>query len=113
MIEATVLNYLIGQNIVGNNVYLEVPVNPPAEYIILEKTASGKTNQINQAMFAIQSYSKNSLLRAAEINEAVKAALDVMPYTENIFSCNLNSDYNYTDTETKEYCYQAVYNLTF
>lgn len=57
--------------------------------------------------------SQISLLRAAEINEAAKAAMDTLPERPEVFRSALNSDYNYTDTETKTYRYQAVYDITF
>ena len=31
----------------------------------------------------------------------------------NVFRCELNGDYNFTDTETKRYRYQAVFDLTY
>lgn len=116
MIEATVLNYLIGCDIngIGSNVFAEVPVNPPTEYIVIEKTAGGETDKIHSAMIAIQSYSKTSLLTAAQINKAVVDAMEVMAETvAEIYSSKLNTDYNFTDPDTKEYRYQAVFNLYF
>ena len=115
MIEKIVMDYLISANIdgVGGNVKVTVPVNPPDEYIIIEKTGSNEENVIEEATMAIQSYSKKSMLRAIEINEAVKTAMREMPWSTDVFSVKLNSDYNFTDTETKEYRYQAVYNITY
>lgn len=114
MIEVTILQYLLSQNLsVGRNVYAEVPGDPPDQYIVIEKTGSSQTNRINQAMIAVQSYSKNSLLEAMELNEEVKQAMDEMPLLEDIFSCKLNSDYNFTSTATKEYRYQAVFNVYY
>ena len=115
MIEKIVMDYLISANIdgVGGNVKVTVPVNPPDEYIIIEKTGSNEENVIEEATMAIQSYSKKSMLRAIEINEAVKDAMRAMPWSTDVFSVKLNSDYNFTDTETKEYRYQAVYNITY
>lgn len=116
MIEAIVLNYLIGCGIngVGSNVFAEVPVNPPTEYIVIEKTASGEDNKIHSAMIAVQSYSKTSLLTAASINKAVVDAMEVMAETvAEVYSSKLNTDYNFTDPDTKEYRYQAVFNLYY
>lgn len=39
--------------------------------------------------------------------------MDAMPYNTDISKAKLNSDYNYTDTTTKSYRYQAVYDLVF
>ena len=116
MIEITVLNYLISKNLTGinNNVYLEVPESPPAEYILVEKTGSGEMDRINQAMIAVQSISRTSLVTALGINELVKTAMKEFPEeSTEIYACKLNSDYNFTNTETKEYRYQAVFNLYF
>ena len=116
MIEAIVLNYLIGCGIngVGSNVFAEVPVNPPSEYIVIEKTASGESNKIHSAMIAVQSYSKTSLLTAASLNKAVVDAMEVMAETvAEVYSSKLNTDYNFTDPDTKEYRYQAVFNLYY
>lgn len=116
MIEATVCEYLIHQNLplIGGHVYLEVPVHPESEYIVIEKTASGEQNKIRSAMIAVQSISETGLYTAAQMNESV---IEVMSnFADNsaeIYSCKLNSDYNFTDPETKEYRYQAVFNIYY
>ncbi|MCQ2530282.1 MAG: hypothetical protein MJ086_03410 [Lachnospiraceae bacterium] len=115
MIEKTVLNYLIGKNITGimDNVFMEVPETPPSEYLLVEKTGGGEQNRIEKGMLAIKSISKTSLLMAAELNEAVKDVMRDMADETDIYSCKLNSDYNFTDTTTKEYRYQAVFNFSY
>ena len=71
MIETIVRDYLIGSQIegVGSNVFMEAPENKPKEYILIEKTASGNEDQIESAMIAVQSISKERLSNAAKINE--------------------------------------------
>ena len=32
---------------------------------------------------------------------------------DDVISCKLNSDYNYTDKETKRYRYQAVFDIRY
>lgn len=114
MIEITVRNYLLGKNLsVGTDIYLETPETLPDEYLLIEKTGSGKTNQISQAMIVIKSISSKSLYRSMSINEEVKEAMEGIIYAEDIFACELNSDYNFTNTTTKEYRYQAVFNLRY
>lgn len=109
MIETVVLNYL-NQHL-NVSVYAERPESDTGEYVVIEKTGSGRTNRINQSTFALQSFG-NSLLRAAEINEAVKAAMDGLIELPEVSRSHLNSDYNYTDTSKKRYRYQAVYDIT-
>ena len=115
MIELTVLNFLKSQNIgcVGENVFMEKPQKQDLEkFILIEKTGSEKVNHINRATIAIQSLS-SSMYNAAKLNEEVKDAMEkIIEYTE-ISKCSLNSDYNFTDTKTKSYRYQAVFDLVF
>lgn len=109
MIEKVILDYL--KNNLSVPVYMERPDKDEGEFVVIEKTSSGKTNYIYQAAFAIQSFG-NSLLRAAEINEEVKATMDEIIVLPEISRSKLNSDYNFTDTEKKRYRYQAVYDIT-
>lgn len=109
MIEKTVLDYLNGKLPV--KAYMEVPKTPPKEYVVIEKTGSGQENHIFSAIFVVQSVS-DSLLHAAELNEAVKVAMEQSVELDEICRAELNSDYNYTDTTKKEYRYQAVYDVT-
>lgn len=111
MIEKTVLDYLNAELSVP--VYMQRPENPPAEYVICEKTGSQVTNRIRRATMAFQSYA-GTLYGASALNEAIKAALDAMPdEVTSIGAAKLNSDYNFTDGETKQYRYQAVYVITY
>lgn len=111
MIEKTILDFL---NSVENlpTAYMEIPANPPKRFIIVEKTGGSASNHIFNSTFAIQSYAA-SLYDAAALNEAVKS---VMLYglinVDDVTSVELNSNYNYTDSETKRYRYQAVFDIT-
>ena len=112
IIEVTICDYL--ENILSIPTYLERPVNPEGEYILVEKTGSSRQNCINQAMIAVQSIVSSrsgSMLRASEINELVKAAMYDLPFLDEVASCRLNSDYNFTNTDTAEYRYQAVFDV--
>lgn len=111
MIEAALIEYL--NNKLDVNVYMEYPEIAPAQFVLIEKTGSGITNKLMRATVALQSYAK-SLLEAAELNEQVKEAMDAMPWNhDGISRSKLNSDYNFTDTATRTYRYQAVYDLTY
>ena len=61
---------------------------------------------------SVQSYA-DSLFRAAEINRAVEKAMKNLTDLESVSKCKLNSSYNYTDTDSKKYRYQAVFDITF
>lgn len=111
MIETIILNAL--QAALDPEVYMEVPENKPATYVLLEKTGSQRQDLIDMATFAVQSIAA-TLADAATLNETVKGVMDQLPQlTTEIFAAKLNSDYNFTDTRTKERRYQAVYNITY
>lgn len=110
MIETTVLNHLM-DTMDTSVVYMEVPEDPPTLFVVVEKTGGGKTNHVGHATFAIQSYGE-SLLAAALLNEQVKEAMESLTEEKNVSRCVLDTDYNYTDTETKRYRYQAVFDIT-
>lgn len=109
MIEIILKEYL--QEALGIPTYLEIPVKPPAQYIAIEKTGGGDSNYIDSATFAIRSYA-DTLYEAAKLNEKVKTAMRNAVELPEISKADLNSDYNFTDTTTKKYRYQAVYDLT-
>lgn len=116
MIELIVLDYLKEK--------LSVPVKMKKdsdlkEFVLIKKAGSGQAEFINSAMLIIQSYS-TSLYKAALLNKEVKKAMLGDGENEygiislnNVSSCKLNSDYEYTDTTTKEERYQAVYDLVY
>lgn len=111
MIEKTVLDYL-NSKISGVNAYMEVPEGMPSgRFIVIEKTGGGGNECIATATLAIQSYGA-SMYDAASLNESVKEAMfTIADELSQVSSCRLNSDYNFTDPQTKKYRYQAVYNL--
>lgn len=109
MIERTVLEYL--QSHTGIPCYLEIPLNPPDRFIVMEKTGSTTENYITSSTIAVQSYGK-TLAGAIETNELVKETMPGMTELDEIGGCYLNSDYNFTDTSTNKYRYQAVFDIT-
>lgn len=109
MIEKTILEYLNARLDVP--AYMEVPAKRiPASYVIIEKTGSSKNDYLYTSMMTFKSCAP-SLYRAAELNEAVKAAMDDAVTLPEVTRSQLNSDYNYTNTATKTYRYQAVYDI--
>lgn len=109
MIEKIMLDYL--NSVLTPPVYMERPVDPPDEYVIIQKTGSSKRNMICSATLAFQSYSE-TLYGAATLNEDVKTAVEASISLPGISSAKLNSDYNFTNTASKQYRYQAVFDIT-
>ncbi|MCD8207084.1 MAG: hypothetical protein LUD72_04010 [Bacteroidales bacterium] len=109
MIEKKILDYLTGN--LDIPVLMEVPETPPEKFVVIEKTGSGRENRITTSMLAVQSYAQ-SMYEAADLNEQVKVLMDGLAILPEVCASRLNSDYNYTNTNTKHYRYQAVYDVT-
>ena len=117
MIEKLIYDYL-EEELKPLPVYMQTPEGTaedpiPEEYVLIEKTGSSESNLIPSATFAFQSISSISLYRAAEINEDVKSAMFTVISLPEVSRARLNSDYNFTDTRTKQFRYQAVYDITY
>lgn len=111
MIEKTILDYLTAALDVP--VVLELMPNMTAPFVVIERTSGGEQNHIKTAMIAVQSYGE-TLFRACSLNESVKDAMAGLPVgAPNVFMCRLNSDYNFTDTTSKRYRYQAVFDVSY
>ena len=108
MIELVILNHL--KDGLDVPVFMEKPTNAPSEYVLFEKTGGGRNETMPSATFAFQSYS-TSLFKAAVLNEAVKNEVDHLVLLDEIRGITLNTDYNFTDTTTKQYRYQAVFDI--
>ncbi len=109
MIEATMRDFL--EENLNVPTYLEHEKSMPSEYIMIEKTGGSSNNFIFSSTLAIQSIS-TTMAKASKLNEKIKALL-LLNVPKSVSSCKLNSDYNFTDTETKKYRYQAVYDVTY
>ena len=112
MIEKTILNAL--QRGTGVPGYMEIPENTPQYYIVIEKTGGGQRgHEQRTATVAVQAYAP-TLEEAARLNEEILNIMRELQFEEDeVISCELNSDYNYTDQRTKRYRYQAVFNLVY
>lgn len=111
MIETALIRYLNNKLNVG--AYAEYPENAPAQFVLMEKTGSGIFDRLSRATIALQSYA-DDLLDAMKLNEQVKEAMDELPWeVDGVTRSKLNSDYNFTDTSTRKYRYQAVYDITY
>ena len=110
MIEKRIRDYLEDK--------LDIPVRMEEEesligrYIIVEKTGGSERDHLASANLTIQSYAP-TLYEAAELNEIVKNKMENIIELDDISKCELNSDYNYTDTKRKKYRYQAVYDIIY
>lgn len=110
MIEKIILDHL--SKSLDVPVYMEAPTKVTDSYVLIEKTGSSEKNYIKAATLAIQSIAP-TLYKAAQLNELVKAAMNSSVNLADITKAKCNSDYNFSDTSTKTYRYQAVYDVTY
>lgn len=110
MIETIIIDYLAAT--------LSVPVSTehkesdPATFVIVERVGGGIENHVRTASIAIQSYAP-SMYEAAQLHESVLDAMDGIIALDEIAWVSLNSEYNYTDEETKRPRYQALYDIEY
>lgn len=111
MIETTIIEFLREGGLAA---FGEEPrETTPLPYFVVERTAGGEDTHLREATVAIRSY-------GASMAEAARASSDVLiPRMRRLAElpavtrCTLNSDYNFTDTATKRYRYQAVFEITY
>ena len=110
MIEEIIRNYLLP--LLAVPVYVDIPAEPPASYVSIERTGGGEVEHIREATIALQSYGTRKSA-AATLHETVMSAMNGLITLDRISACDLNAEYDFTDTETKRYRYQAVYNIVY
>ena len=107
------ISYLSTALSTGQNTVF-VGIEAPADYtgyVLVDQTGSLNSNHIMTTTVTIQSYGA-SLYGALLLNEQVKTAMVGFAGEPEISSVKLESDYNFTNTETKQYRWQAVYQIT-
>lgn len=108
MIEKTLYDYL--KENMSVPVYMEYPKEEVDEFVVLEMTASSCESHLYETTIAIQSYS-TTLFKTANLNREVIDVMFDCISIDKISKCELNSAYNYPDTQRKKYRYQAVFDL--
>ena len=91
-------------------VYFEIPANPPDKFIIIERTGGRFDNYLYRSTFAFRSYAP-TLAEAAALDEILVSIVEDSVKQKEVAQARLNSHYNYTDTSTKKYRYQAVFDF--
>lgn len=108
MIETLLIDYL--------SEHLEVFVGMEApeqttDYVLVDKTGSSRNNHIITSSFAIQSYGA-TLYDAMLLNQEVTEVMEGLIEFDQITRVELETNYNFTNTATKQYRWQAVYSIT-
>ncbi|HFI0164160.1 TPA: hypothetical protein ACGORW_001990 [Streptococcus suis] len=110
MIELIVKDFLDEHLTVSS--FFEHSSQKPKRFVMIERTGGNLQNALKMATFTFQSYAE-SLYESATLNEQVKAVILEMITLDNISKVKLIGDYNFTDTETKRYRYQAVFDIYY
>ena len=116
MIEKTILDYLSDKLDVP--VLMELPEVPseeypdfPEQFVVIENVGGSRRDLLDSASVAFQSYSTVSLLQAAKLDEQVRMQVWGLTELGEISGVRLASHYNHTDTRTKRYRYQSVFDF--
>lgn len=118
LIEEIVIEYL-NKNGLQYPAYGDMPKrdlsrnNPPDRFYLVEKTGNVSRDRLHTAQITVQSISAVSKAEAAWMNESMVAVMDGLSEHPAVFACRLNSDYDFTDTVSKRYRYQAVFDITY
>ena len=112
MIEKIILDYLIKN--LPYPIFMEMPADEdkPSNglFYLMEKTSSGQNDRLFSSVLAVQSNAP-SMYEAAELNAIAKEVMLNAIILPQVTRVRVNSDYNYTDTQTKQYRYQAVFDI--
>lgn len=84
----------------------------PDRYFIVERLGSSDKNHIGRAQFAVQSYAP-TLVEAMKLNDRAITALKSFAALLRVCRCTKVTDYNFTDTATHRYRWQAVFDITY
>ncbi len=93
-------------------VYIERPAKAKPPFVIVEKTGESGLSYIHHATILLKIFS-TSLFKTASLSHQVVSLMQDFDDQVNISSSDLNSETNWTDTERKEYYYQAVFLITY
>lgn len=108
MIEEIIIAYL--NDCLSVPVHGQVPGDPPASFVTVERTGAGMRNHICTSTLSVQSWAA-SQAQAAALNEAVKVAMADSVQLDEISRCHLDSDFNDTDTTRNVNRYQAIFSV--
>lgn len=108
MLEVTLKQYLDTK--VDVPVYLEVPADAAKEYYALERVGGSEDDKIFHSSFTIESVGK-SLYKSALMDETIIGIMTDAIELPEISSVLLNTHYNATDTERKQYKYKALFDI--
>ena len=109
MIEEIIIKRL--NAVLGIYVGGEVPVEPDQRFVVVRKRGGERTDHIYTSLIQFDVYAER-LSEASALCKALVEAVDDLTCLDEICNCEYGGDYNATDTASKRYRYQAMYNIT-
>ena len=109
-IEQIAIDYLLASGF--TEVYAEVPLDPSDKYVLVYRSSGNYLNEIRHMGLYTEVRCRTSKLEAAELHESVIAAMRTMRDSTPLFRCGLVSEYDAAMTSTKEYRFQALWEIT-
>ena len=117
IVEAEIAQYLT--DVLPYPIYGERPDEPPQRYYLMEKVGGHRSNGLFYSAITVQSIvkasSETSLFDAAAMNDTLlRAVFDDnggLLLCPDITRAELNGNSNYTDPESGEYKYQALFDI--
>lgn len=109
LIEARIISYLEAETKIPT--YAEVPEQNKGSFFVVERIGARAENHVDTYTIAVQSYA-DTLLDAAVLSTIARHYMEDMISDPDIASVRFNTDYNFTDTTTKRYRYQALFDIT-
>ena len=90
----------------------EKPQNKPIKYVVIQTIDGFRQNEIDAITLNFESYS-DTMISAAQLNEAVKQTVLNSIELNNISSAKYSGGGQNFDTATKSYCYESVFNFYY
>lgn len=111
MIDEEIYTYL-KKKLSPVSVSIEVPRTPPQRFVTVMKTGSRQVGfSFYESTFAVQSWAE-SRAAAMELSYRACEAMRQAPDELDSVTRSRGSDYDFTDTQTKKYRYQAVFTVS-
>lgn len=95
------------------SVYMEKPGSITEPCFVIEKLGGSQDEHIDTATIAVQTYAPSMYLAASTSETMINAMLNDFIALPEIAKVELNSSYNFPDTTTKHYRYQAIFEIYY
>lgn len=109
MIELTIKQYL--EDKLKIPVVFEIASDfTKKKFVLIEKLGSNNQDKLYRSSYAFKVYDE-SLYKTMVLSNIVKSKIEEMIELADFAKIKIDTDYNFTDTETKKYRYQIVVDI--